>query len=141
MNRLTKRFTENNERYVCIDVCREKCIENNSFCIKCEPFANVLCKLSDYEDAEEKGLFFKMPCKPGDTVFVLFEETEEIKELKVSSIMIRKNHDSIRFTSGFFFTIWGKKWNEFFNKIIFLTKEAAEQALQKIQEENKNEKN
>lgn len=139
MKRLTKRFIENNVRYVCIDVCREKCIENNSFCIKCEPFSNVLCKLSDYEDAEEKGLLFKMPCKPGDVVWILISSTKEIKSFKVSKITIGKNHDSITMTDKSIFTVWGKNWDEYFNHFMFATKEAAEQALQQIQEENKNE--
>lgn len=137
MKRLTKRFTENNERYVCIDVCREKCIENNSFCIKCKPFANVLCKLSDYEDAEEKGLLFKMPCKPGDVVYIPITETGVIEEYKVSKIILGNRHDQIVFTSKHSFTIWGKNWDEYFYSFVYLTREAAEQALQQIKEERK----
>lgn len=92
-------------------------------------------KLGEYEDAEEKGLLFKMPCKPGDIVWILISSTKEIKSFKVSKITIGKNHDSITMTDKSIFTIWGKNWNEYFNRFVYPTKEAAEQALQQIQEE------
>lgn len=38
-------------------------------------------KLSDYEDKEEKGELVKIPCKIGDTVYVI--DTDEKKNLKI----------------------------------------------------------
>lgn len=93
-------------------------------------------KLATYEDAEEKGLLFKMPCKPGDTVFIVITKTREIKEHKVSKIILGKQHDQIVFNGQTCFTIWGKNWNEYFYKYVHFTREAAEKALQQIQEEN-----
>lgn len=61
MGRLTKLFEEENQKYVCIDVCGEKCVEDYSVCPDCEPFTNVLKKLAHYEDLEEQGLLIKLP--------------------------------------------------------------------------------
>ena len=36
-----------------------------------KPFADkILTKLADYEDLEEQGLLVRLPCKPGDIVYV-----------------------------------------------------------------------
>lgn len=37
----------------------------------------VLKKLADYEDAEEKRLLFKLPCKVGDTVWIIDKDTND----------------------------------------------------------------
>ena len=70
------------------------------------------------------------PCKVGDTVYVLFgEPSRTIKEFRVRSIVFAEIHDSIGFTNKSMFTIWDKRWYDFFGKIIFTTREEAEQAL------------
>ena len=56
MERLTRVYEEDNQKYVCIDVCGEKCIENNEWCPECKPFTDVMKKLAHYEDLEEQGL-------------------------------------------------------------------------------------
>lgn len=98
-------------------------------------------KLRTYERVELEGHLFEMPCKPGETVFIVITKTREIKEHKVSKIILGKQHDQIVFNGQTSFTIWGKNWDEYFYKYVHLTREEAEQALQQIQEENKNEKN
>lgn len=95
---------------------------------------SAIDKLADYEDAEEKGLLFKMPCNPGDTVFVVISETGEIKEHKVSKVIFGKKHDQIVLNGAISITIWGKNWDEYFNEYIFFTKEEAELSLAKMKE-------
>lgn len=60
MERLTRVFEQNNQKYVCIDVCGEKCVEGHSVCHDCKPFTDVLKKLVTYEDADEQGLLAKV---------------------------------------------------------------------------------
>ena len=33
--------------------------------------ANVLSRLAEYEDADEQGLLLRLPCKVGDTVYII----------------------------------------------------------------------
>lgn len=71
-----------------------------------------------------------MPCKVGDTVYVLFgEPSHTIKELRVRTIVFGETHDSIGFTNKSLFTIWDKRWYDYFGKTVFLTREEAEQAI------------
>lgn len=71
-----------------------------------------------------------MPCKVGDTVYVLFgEPSHTIKEFRVRTIVFGETHDSIGFTNKSLFTIWDKRWYDYFGKTVFLTREEAEQAL------------
>ena len=70
------------------------------------------------------------PCKVGDTVYVLFgEPSHTIKEFRVRTIVFGETHDSIGFTNKSLFTIWDKRWYDYFGKTVFLTREEAEQAL------------
>lgn len=70
------------------------------------------------------------PCKVGDTVYVLFgEPSRTIKEFRVRTIVFGETNDSIGFTNKSMFTIWDKRWYDFFGKIIFTTREEAEKAL------------
>jgi hypothetical protein len=70
------------------------------------------------------------PCKVGDTVYILFgEPSHTIKELRVRTIVFGETHDSIGFTNKSVYTIWDKRWYDFFGKIIFTTREGAERAL------------
>ena len=70
------------------------------------------------------------PCKVGDTVYVLFgEPSHTIKEFRVRTIVFGETHDSIGFTNKSLFTIWDKRWYDYFGKTVFLPREEAEQAL------------
>ena len=70
------------------------------------------------------------PCKVGDTVYVLFgEPSRTIKEFRVRTIVFNETNDLIGFTNKSMFTIWDKRWYDFFGKIIFTTREEAEKAL------------
>lgn len=69
------------------------------------------------------------PCKVGDTVYILVgEPSRTIAEFRVRTIVFGETHDSIGFANKSLFTIWDKRWYDFFGKIIFLTREEAERA-------------
>ena len=100
-------------------------------------------KLKRYEDSEEQGLLLRLPCKVGDTVYVVtspfnvFDDIEydenmkdEVYEAYVSSVSF--------YESGEQFRIYAKATNHFigayfrecdFGKTVFLTKSEAEAKL------------
>ena len=50
---------------------------------------NIVEKLAEYEDAEEQGLLLWLPCKVGDTVYIVLDM--EILKQKVKKITISSN--------------------------------------------------
>ena len=100
-------------------------------------------KLAAYEDSEEQGLLLRLPCKVGDTVYVVtspfnvFDDIEydenmkdEVYEAYVSSVSF--------YESGEQYRIYAKVTNHFigayfrecdFGKTVFLTKSEAEAKL------------
>ena len=88
-------------------------------------FMNLMEKLADYEDAEEEGRLVILPCKVGDTVYFLI--LGKIIEKQVFSIVTFSN-SSIIYCSGTseYFR------PEQFGKTVFLTREEAEAALDKM---------
>ena len=109
--------------------------------------AELLEELKSYKDAEEQGLLVRLPCKVGDTVWVVtspinvFSYSEydgdaehEVYESFLSSVSY--------YTSGEQFRIYAKVTNSFiaayfrecdFGKSIFLTREEAEKKLEESQ--------
>lgn len=69
----------------------------------------VLQKLADYEDLEEQGLLLKLPCKVGDTVYLI----------KSGGKVVQRTAD-MQFL-GVLWDEYGKEW--------FLTQEQAEEKL------------
>lgn len=106
-----------------------------------------ITKLSTYEDAEEQGLLIRMPCKVGDTVYVVtspfnvFDDIEydenmkdEVYEAYVSSVSFYKSGEQYR--------IYAKATNHFigvyfrecdFGKTVFLTESKAEAKLKEME--------
>lgn len=123
MERLTKRLQELNG--LCIAECEKECTEGYYECHKCKPFADVMKKLADYEDAEEQGLLLKLPCKVGDTVFHI----HTIPRLRTERKVIAEVK-----TDSFFLALCVLEGR--FGKTVFLTKEEAEQALAEMKGEN-----
>lgn len=98
----------------------------------------------EYNNAEEQGLLLRLPCKVGDTVYVIgslseFGVTEEI-ELKVFECMVNKITLNGKYGntmqmdckehSSFGWSMNMRKIDE----LVFLTKAEAEQALKQIGE-------
>lgn len=91
---------------------------------------NVLRKLADYEDAEEQGLLLRLPCPIGTKVYTIDYECEgdyynchhccDICAWNVADVYVR------------IFDTW---MCDDFGKIVFLTKEEAEQKLAEIRGE------
>ena len=110
----------------------------------------LLEALGKYEDEEEQGLLLRLPCKVGDTVWVVtspfnvFDDIEydenlcdECYEASISSVTLYKNSMQYR--------IYAKVTNHFiavyyneqdFGKTVFLTKEEAEQKLKEMNTDN-----
>lgn len=108
--------------------CDRVCDEFQKDC----PFAKVGLKLKAYEDAEENGLLIHLPCRVGDTVYILagcfgtFYE-EDICDgfyvgrdgvLQVKVLNNKGNHGT--------YGVMGKT--------VFLTREEAEQTLKQMGE-------
>ena len=109
--------------------------------------AELLEELKSYKEAEEQGLIVRLPCKVGDTVWVVtspinvfdYDEYDgdaeyEVYESFLSSVSY--------YASGEQFRIYAKVTNSFiavyfrecdFGESIFLTREEAEKKLEKIQ--------
>lgn len=90
-------------------------------------------RLAEYEDAEEQGLLVRLPCKVGETVFFPMETDGECEPFvdvgMVFAIGIDERHTtwiSVRYKSGlkYYHTA------DDFGKTVFLTREAAEKALE-----------
>lgn len=87
-----------------------------------------LDKLGRLEDAEEKGLLLRLPCKVGDKVY---RPVPKLYRTYTKSVItdICITEDGI-----FFSTDKGIDWKiETIGKTIFLTKEEAEQALKEME--------
>lgn len=96
-----------------------------------------LSKLSDklgaYEDAEEQGLLLRLPCKVGDTVYALSFSGDEGRwfecVVKTINICSEENYAVAHCEElGLGVTLFFDR----FRKTIFLTKEEAEQALERM---------
>ena len=129
MERLTKRSNKTvHENGVCCTHFRGKeCSERMGECTDNCPWEEaVWSKLADYEDAEEQGLLLRLPCKVGDTVFLV--QRRRVYERKVSGFSVTSNNRFVVHMSDFegdnaTFLV------EKFGKQIFLTREEAESAL------------
>lgn len=150
MERLTDRNADGNYFY---PKCFEKCggLGASRKCDNCEITTSICEKLGKYEDLEEQGRLIKLPCKVGDTVYVVtspfnvfddieYEENmkDEVYESYVSSITFYECGEQYR--------IYAKATNHFigayfrecdFCKTVFLTKSEAEAKLKELRgEEN-----
>ena len=132
-----ERLTERNPLWIDDELWERACEPD------CEEIDAVYRKLKDYEDAEEQGLLLRLPCKVGDTVWVVtspfnvFDDIEydedmkdEVYEAFISSVTFYKCGEQCR--------IYAKETNHFigayfrkcdFGKTIFLTREEAEAKL------------
>ena len=104
---------------------KEKCIDCESCGVCCEEFVFSNCancpiqkafdKLADYEDAEEKGLLIRLPFKIGQKVYFIYESLID------GSLMIGRME--------YLYSCLD------FPRTFYATREEAEAALQKMQED------
>ena len=149
MERLTKRIEDENTLLTEVGDTACKCFCDNytlSGCWEC-PVGKAIEKLAEYEDLEEQGLLVRLPCKVGDTVWVVtspinvfgYDEYDgdakyEVYESFLSSVSYYASDEQFR--------IYAKVTNSFiaayfrecdFGESIFLTREDAEKKLEKLQ--------
>jgi hypothetical protein len=84
-------------------------------------------ELGEMKIAEEQGLLIKLPCKVGDTVYYLDLNCMEIHEMRIQGMSINYNSLLILHLGD-----WVAVSVKDFGKSVFLTREAAEDALKKI---------
>ena len=100
-------------------------------------------KLREYEQLEEHGLLLRLPCKVGDTIYVIpskvnydlniinkRKKNNRVYEQKVHSIEMFSNDRFLLTTCDGLRSVLADSYKE----IWFLNKEEAEQALQKMGE-------
>ena len=104
-------------------------------------------KLDAYEDDEEQGLLLRLPCKVGDTVYVItspfnvFDDIEydenmkdEVYEAYVSSVSFYESGEQYRIYSKVTNHFIGAYFRECdFGKTVFLTGEEAEAKLAEME--------
>lgn len=67
--------------------CGEYCDSCSQGAGNCKTVENMIKKLAAYEDLEEQGLLIKLPCKIGDTVFIIVGKDiskQTIREMEIS---------------------------------------------------------
>jgi hypothetical protein len=80
-------------------------------------------------EAERDGRCVVLPCKVGDTVYMVFDVPhKEVVEKHVVEITVWTNHDRVEFSDGDCFTIWDKDM-KLWDKTVFLTFAEAVAAL------------
>lgn len=91
-------------------------------------------KLKELEDLEEQGLLLRLPCKIGDTVFLIVGDIGEDgkpKNIMVDTDVIQRI--SIRKNTKVFTGRYSATYEENFGKTAFLTKAEAEKALAEME--------
>ena len=110
----------------------QKC--DSTDCNRCKYWNTNDCGAARMADNILAEGWTRMPCKPGDIVYVLYPRVKYIEKYLVLGIILGDRHDTIQFAGGSVFTIWDKKYNEFFGKTIFFTIEEAEKARMELKQ-------
>ena len=84
-------------------------------------------ELKAYREAEEQGLLLRLPCKVGDTIYLVDFEENDYDEATIESIEIGKE--------GFFINSDYEIGTDLNAEYVFLTKEEAEQKLAEMKGE------
>lgn len=86
-------------------------------------------KLREYEDLEEQGLLLKLPCKIGDKVYIIIDDTIPqphfyIEEYEVQDLSVYE----IKFADD---------WIRYSEQDMFFSREQAEQKIKEMEREDK----
>lgn len=95
---------------------------------KCSLMLDACKKLAEYEQLEEQGLLVRLPCKVGDSVFIIVGKDiskQKIRKVEISDngIIFKTNKQKRTFS------IAG------FGESVFLTREEAEKKLEELKNE------
>jgi hypothetical protein len=150
MERLTERYKDSIANTVLIRECGDKlckdiCDDIECDCSKCE-LEKALEKLATYEDLEEQGLLVRLPCKLGDTVWVVTSPINVFDYDKYDGDAEYEVYESFLssvsyYASGEQFRIYAKVTNSFiaayfrecdFGESIFFTRKEAEKKLEEM---------
>lgn len=126
---MTERLTEVENGTAMVKGCGSNCKYGFEYCRKedwenCKTIDDVIDKLAEYEDLEEQGLLLRLPCKVGDTVYIIYsdKETSFIEEPIVKDVSTHR--------------IWiESRCYDYLDigKTIFLTQAEAEQKLKEME--------
>lgn len=118
MNRLTDRCWRNLDPWECCGQnfhCSRK-LNDDGGCINGCIVPKLYKHLAEYEDLEEQGLLLKLPCKIGDAVYIVGYKYRQ------------GGYEKFINTGKFRYSDLDK-----LNKTVFLTKEEAEKALERLE--------
>lgn len=107
-----ERLTERKRNFNGTAISKKSMIDREGYPTVSDYASKVLTKLADYEDTEEQGLLIRLPCKVGDTVYVVtspfnvFDDIEydenmkdEVYEAYVSSVSFYESGEQYRIYS------------------------------------------
>ena len=114
---------ENNNGYIYFVINGEKVTINDVNILK------VAQKLKEYEDLDEQGLLFRLPCKVGDTLYAIGGKRIQVLKAKNDiSIFSGKLHIlSENFVYADYISY------DMIGKTVFLTREEADQKLKEME--------
>lgn len=102
---------------------------------KCEEINELYKELAEYKKLEEGGLLLRLPCKVGDTVYYVDDLRKMVDECKVTRLECRTMN---RYHMGISIEMEGKLRrfvrNEWIGRVVYFTKEEAEQELERMKE-------
>ena len=135
MERLTDRCWRNLDPWECCGQnfhCSRK-LNDDGGCINGCIVPKLYKHLAEYEDLEEQGLLLKLPCKVGDTVYSITRDF--ISEYNIRNFICYDNGNIFfdwKCVKGIYLNIKGFHIDDI-GKTVFLTKEAAEKALERLE--------
>ena len=137
-----ERLTERKRNFNGTAMSKKSMIDREGYPVVSDYASKVLTKLAAYEDAEEQGLLLRLPCKVGDTVYVIhyIDRRYVICSHVISKFVImpyRFPREQIYFEkeNGFITSDFEGQVNE----NLFLTKEEAEAKLAEMEESHDGE--
>ena len=135
MERLTVRCWRNLDAWECCGQnfhCSRK-LNDDGGCINGCIVPKLYKYLAEYEDLEEQGLLLKLPCKVGDTVYSITRDF--ISEYNIRNFICYDNGNIFfdwKCVKGIYLNIKGFHIDDI-GKTVFLTKEEAEKALERLE--------
>lgn len=127
MQRLTKKNKCKLSHGEEIVICKHSENDCNDSCMKiipCKWYTKAIEKLKRYEDLEEQGRLIKLPCKVGDTVYVIVRKNISVQKIQRATIDSEMKIEFCTKRRGFALFDIGKT--------VFLTKSEAEAKLKEL---------
>ena len=141
-----ERLTENKRNSDGTGVSKQSLIDRSGKGYPSNYARYIVTRLAELEDLEEQGLLLRLPCKVGDTVYVVtspfnvfddieYDENmkEEVYEAYVSSVSFYKSGEQYRIyakATNHFIGVYFRKCD--FGKTVFLKKSEAEAKLKEM---------